>query len=93
MATRLRVKRDVAGTGRREVRNDAVNGLDHQVHIDRRLDTVLAQGLTNQRPDRQIGHELIVHDIEVHDIGAGIEYGGDILAQASKIGGKNRRGD
>ena len=51
---RLRVERDPGGAGLREVRNDAVDRLHHQVHVDRR-DAVLAQRLAHHRADRQFG--------------------------------------
>jgi len=39
---RLRVEADESGAGRGEVRDDAVDRLHHQMHVDRRLDAVTA---------------------------------------------------
>ncbi len=36
---------------------------------------------------------MIVHDIEMHDVGAGIKHGPDIVAESSKIGRQDRWGD
>ena len=69
----LGVKGDVTGASIGKIRNDAIHRLDHQVHVDRRLDAVLAQRLADQRTDRQVGHVVIVHDIKMDDVGAGGE--------------------
>jgi hypothetical protein len=34
---------------------------------------------------------MIIHYVEMHDVGARVEHGFDILAQAGEISGKNRR--
>ena len=53
----------------------------------------LAQGFAYHGPDSQVGHMMIVHHIEVHDIGAGGENVIDFLAQAGKIGGQDGWGN
>ena len=91
MPARLGMKRDVARPGLRKIRNDAIDRLDHQVHINRRFNAVVAQCLANQRPNRQIWYEMIVHDVEVNDFGPGIEDSLNVIAQSSEIGGKYGR--
>ena len=50
-------------------------GLHHQVHVDRRLDAVLAQRLAHQRADGEVRHVVVVHHVEVDEVGAGGEHG------------------
>ncbi len=89
---RLGMKRDVAGARRREIRNDAVHRSDHQMHVDRRLD-VLAQRLAHHRTDREIGHVMIVHHVEMDAVGAGGEHGSHLLAESREVGGEDGGGD
>ena len=64
-------------------------GLHHQMHVDRRGDTVLAQRLAHHRADGQVRHVVIVHHVEVHEVGAGSQHGVDFLAQAGEVGGQD----
>src|SRR5699024_8782342 len=93
MPRRLRVQADDAGAGPGEIRNQAIDRLEHQVHVDGRGDAVIAQRLADHRADRQVGHVVVVHDVEVHPVGAGFDNVFDFLAQAGEIGGKNAGGD
>jgi len=81
----LGVKRDPGGARLCEVGHDAVDRFDHQVHVDRRVDAGPPQGLADERPDREVGHVVVVHDVEVHDVRAGVEHLTDFLAEARKI--------
>jgi hypothetical protein len=36
---------------------------------------------------------VVVHDIEVNDVGAGVEYGADVLSESGEVRGKDRRGN
>jgi hypothetical protein len=62
------------------------------VYVDRRLDAMLAQGLAHQRADSQVGHVMVVHDVEMHDIRACGEHVIDFFAEPREIGGQDRRG-
>ena len=93
MLAGFRVKADPAGAGLGKLTNQRINRRTHQVHINGGRDAVVAQGLTNRRAKRQVGHVVIVHDIEMHDVGAGIEHGLNILTQTGEVGGENRRRD
>jgi hypothetical protein len=90
---RLRVEGDPRGTRLREVGHDAVHRLDHQVHVDRRGDAVLAQRLAHQRADGQVRHVVVVHDVEVDDVGTGREHRRHLLAETREIRGKYRGSD
>jgi hypothetical protein len=79
VARGLRMKRDVGGPRCGEVGHDAVNRLDHEVHVDGRRDPVLAQCRADERPDREVRHVMIVHHIKVHEVRASGEHGVDLL--------------
>ena len=87
------MKGDIAGTRLGEIGDDAVNRLDHQVHIDGRGYTVFAQRLAHQRTDGQIRYVVIVHDIEMDNICTGLEDIGHFLTQTGKVGGENGGGN
>src|SRR6185369_5101080 len=72
-----------------EVRNDAIDGLDHQVHVDGRLHTMLAQGLAHQGADGEIRHIVVVHDVEVDDVRASGKYRVHILTQPGEVRGQD----
>jgi hypothetical protein len=57
------------------------------MYIDGRLDSRLAQGLAHQGPDGEVGHVVVVHDVEVNPVGAGGEHRIHFLPQAGEIRG------
>jgi hypothetical protein len=89
--TGFRVEGNVAGTRLGEIRDNAVDRFDHQVHVDFRGYAVLAQRFTDQRANGQVGYIMIIHDVEVDDVGARLDDVIDFLAQAGKVGGQDRR--
>ena len=58
------------GAGLGEIRHDAVHRLHHQVHVERRL-AERPDRLAHHRPDGEVGHVVVVHHVEVHQVGAG----------------------
>ena len=62
------------------------------MHVDRRVDAVLAQRLADERADREIRDVVVVHDVEVDEVGAGRDDGVDLLAEAREVGRQDRRG-
>ena len=74
------MERDVRGPGISKILDDAVDGRDHEVHVDGRRDAVLAQGRADHGADRQVGHVVVVHDVKVHDVRAGRERRVDLGA-------------
>ena len=78
------MKRNVGGAGLCEVRHDAIDGLDHQMHVERRGDAVLAQRLADQRAYGEVGHVMVVHDIEMDHVGARGEHGVHFVARAAR---------
>ena len=90
MNRRIRVKADHAGTGIGKHTNERVDGLNHEMHINWCRDAVVAKRLTHHGANREIGHVVIIHDIEVDPVGAGVQYLLDLLAQTREICRKNR---
>ncbi len=89
----LGVEADPVGAGIGEHAHQVVHGPHHQVHVDDGVDAALAQRLAHQRAHRQVGHVVVVHDVEVDDVGAGLEHRLDFLAEAGEVGGQDRRRD
>ncbi len=85
---RLGMKADVSGAGMREIRHDAIDRTHHQVNIDRHRHSVLAQRGTDLRPDREVGHVMVVHHIEVHQVRAGANHRVHFRAEAGKVRGQ-----
>ena len=85
------MKRNVSRAGFGKVRNNAIDRLDHEMHVNRRGNTVLAQRRAHEGSDRKVRHVVIVHHIKVHDICTRSEHGIDFLAQAREVGRENRR--
>ncbi len=83
------MERHVAGAGIDEIADQAIHRLDHQVAVDRRGDAVLAQRLAHHRPHRQVGHVMVVHDIEMDDVGPRRQHVLDLLPQTGEVGGEN----
>ena len=72
---------------------DADAGELHEyLHEDGELteaDAVLAQRLAHHRPHRQVGHVMVVHDIEMDDVGPRRQHVLDLLPQTGEVGGEN----
>src|SRR5262245_145636 len=83
---RLGMEADESGTRGGEVGNDAIDRLHHEVHVDRRLDAVLAQRLAHERADREIRHVVVVHYVEVDEIRAGRYDRVHLFAEPREIG-------
>ena len=83
------MERDHGRTGLGEVRHDTIDRLDHEMHVDRRLDPVLAQRGADQRTDGEVRHVMVVHHVEMDPISAGGEHRVDLGSQASEVGGQD----
>jgi len=55
-----------------------------------RLGAVRAKRLHHGGSDRQIGHEMPVHHIDVDPVGAGLIDRANFLAELREVGGKDR---
>ncbi|MNH16599.1 hypothetical protein D3C79_762450 [compost metagenome] len=88
---RLRMNRNVISARLGKCLDHAVYGCDHQVHINRRGNSVAAQGLAELRAHGQVGHIVVIHDIDMDDIGSRSQHLLGFFTQAGKIGGQYRR--
>jgi len=84
------VEGDDVGARLGKIRNDAINGFDHQVHVNWRAG-MRTDGFANQRSDCQIGDVMVVHHIKMNDVGARSDDVADFLAQTGEVGGKQAR--
>ena len=71
-------------------RNKLVRILDHQVAVERQL-RHLAQRLHHRRPNRQVRHEMPIHNIHMDDRRATFLRRAHLFAQTGKVRRKNRR--
>ena len=92
MAARFRVKGNVGRASFNKVADDAIDRFHHQMHIDGRGHAVFAQRLADHGANRQVRHIVVVHHIEVNDVGASGEHGIDFGAKAGKVRRKDGRG-
>jgi hypothetical protein len=65
---------------------------DHQVHIDHTVGH-LAHRVDDQWPDGDVGDKPAIHDVDVDVVGACFIDRLHLLAEASKVSGKNGRSD
>ena len=84
--------RHPVGAGFDEFRSVFVGIGDHEVHIegDRRH---FAHPLDDHRTDRDVGHEMAVHDIDMNPVGAGRFDRLDLVFQPAEVGRQYRRSD
>ena len=93
MATRLGVKGDPGSAGGGEGADQVVDRLHHQMHVDGRGDAIVSERLAHHGSDGEVGHIVVVHHVEVNDIGAGGQHRVHLGAQAREIGGQDGRSD
>ena len=82
---RFGMERDVRRPGSGEARDDAVDRLHHQVHVDVGGDAVIAERLAHQRSHRQVGDVVVVHHVEVNEVGAGFQHRIDLFPETGEI--------
>ena len=93
MVRGFRVKGDIGGAGLGEIRDDAIHGLHHEMHVDGRVDAVCTQRRAHQWADAEVGDIVIVHDVEMDHVGPGLQYRIDFFAEAGEVRGQNGRGN
>jgi hypothetical protein len=89
---------DQVGAGFGEGLGQRIHRLHHQVHVDRHLAAVgthgmLAQRLADHRAEGQVRHVVVVHHVEVDPVGAGVDDGAHVLAEAREVGRQQAGGD
>ena len=68
----------------------AVRVLDHQVRVQRQVGR-LREALEDRQPEGQVGHEVVVHHVDVHPVGA--RDPADLVGQAGQVGVEDARRD
>src|SRR6185436_15328829 len=63
----FRVEGDDVRSRFREIRDDPIHRTDHEMHVYRRLDE-RAYRLADERADGEIGHVVVVHYVEMHQV-------------------------
>ena len=84
--------RDVVGAGAGEVGDIPLGAGDHQMDIDRQRGR-LADDLDDRRPQRQVRHEVAVHDVDVDPVHSGVLHGPHLVREMTEVSGKDRGGD
>src|SRR5690606_10718945 len=77
----FRVEGNVGGTGLNEITDDAVDRLHHQMDVDGGLEAVITQRLAHHGADGQVRHVMIVHHVEVDNVGTRRQHGVNVLTQ------------
>ena len=80
------------GAGGDEGFEVGIGGGDHQVRVERGAHA-RAEGGDHVGAQGDVGHEVAVHDVDLHPVGAGGLDGGNLLAEAGEVGGKDRGDD
>jgi hypothetical protein len=80
----LDVHGEPCGAGLDERIEIPIRILDHQVHVERPGGDP-RDGLDHGRPNREVGHEVTVHHIDVNEIRAAALHGGDVAGQMGEI--------
>ena len=89
---RLGVKRDDVCAGLGKIGNDGIHRRHHKVHVDRNVHQ-RTNRRAHHRTDGQIRHVMVVHHVEMDEVGAGRHHTLHLRAEASEIGRENARCD
>ena len=54
---------------------------------------MLTESLAHARADGEVGHVVVVHDVEVDNVSAGSDHVVDLLAELGEVGREDRRSD
>jgi hypothetical protein len=81
---RFHVNRDHRGTGACEVIDVQIGIRYHQVTVEREVSRA-SRCFDNQRPDRNVWHEVAVHYVDMDETGAAALGCFDLVAQPSEV--------
>ena len=83
---------DDARPGLGKIGNDPIHRLHHQMHVDRNIDQ-WTNRRADHRSDGEIRHIVVVHHVEMDEVGTGLHDSGNLRAKAGEIRGENTRSD
>ena len=91
----FRMKRNNIGTRLGKIRHDPVNRFHHQMHVNRHSAAIgtlrmRAYRCAHHWTDGEIGHVMVIHYVEMNDIGTRVNHGTNLFAQTGKVSRKNR---
>src|SRR5689334_25157600 len=84
MRAGFRMHQDMVGPGISERRDERIDRLDHQVHVERQS-AMWTEALQDRRTEADVRHEMAVHDVEMQPIGSGGLDRRNLLAQTREI--------
>jgi hypothetical protein len=87
------MKADVRRPCGGEIPHETVYGAHHEMNVNWRSNTMVAQCLANQRPNGQIRHVMIIHDVEMNDVRISGKYGTNLITESREIGRQYGRGN
>jgi hypothetical protein len=90
---RLDVDADEAGAGPGKRFDVAFRFIEHQVRVEKELDAGVPQRRHGAGPERQIGHEMAVHDIDVQPLQAELGDDGGAGRQVGMVAGQQGRSE
>ena len=85
MGTGIGVEGDIGSAGLGKHADQFIHGLDHEVDVDGRGNSVGSQGLADHRPDGEVGHVVIVHHIKVDHVRTGSQHGINLFTQTREV--------
>ena len=89
----LRVDRDDVGASGEEIPDQPIYRFHHQVDIDGRVHPTPVQRLEHQRADAQVRHVMVVHHVEMDQVGARGNHVVDFLTEFGEVRRENGRRD
>ena len=87
-ASAWKVTENAPGLG--VARRPAVGVVDHQVHVERERRDLL-QPLDHPQAEGEVRHEVVVHDVDVHEVGGGDAP--ELVLEVREVGSEDARVD
>ena len=92
MRARFGMDGDDIGPGLGKRGDERIDRGNHQVNIER-LGGVRTQRLNHHRADREVGHEMPVHHIDMNPVRPGGITRAHFFAETGEVSGQDRRGN
>ena len=86
----LRMKRNDRRAGVGKIGDQTIDGPHHEMHVDRRRRVGLDRR-AHEGTYREIRHVMVIHHVEVDEIGACVLHSADFFTEPREIGGQQTR--
>ena len=83
---------DPVGAGVEKLSQQPARIGHHEVDVERQA-RMAAQGRDHRRANRQVGHEMAIHDVDVQDVGASGLADPCCSSEVREVGGEQGRGE